>query len=305
VQLVLPDSFQRRCSAGQSPAVDVISRSGRLDAPTLVAHHSTNINNNDSPDLVADAAPWPFSPSRLISSPFLSLDMSLNAEPAALQERKAQHLPPKSYADAVDETSNRASDTQDQDLSAKDTTNGLLNPEPSAPEDRQAQGLPQKSYAEAADETDSTKGNKKKNIEHIKTNGVAKTPSPEEKDQYVGSGQDNSPKSPTRGTHRRKSSKQSNGSVGGKTGELLDNELDTEVYEEHRSSNGNLLTSVKPPKDVEKDTPKPNPPKRRNSTLKSGRQAGAGWRKSKYVDLISCPPNRGLYHIHINYIFGL
>jgi hypothetical protein len=44
-----------------------------------------------------------------------------------------------------------------------------------------------------------------------------------------------------------------------------------------------LLTSVKPPAELEKYTPETKPSRTKESTLMSGRQAGAGWHKSKYV----------------------
>lgn len=167
-----------------------------------------------------------------------------------------------------------------------------LNPEPSVPDEREEQDLPPKSYADAAEEAitpvshvsngSSKKSHKAKSVENVQTNGRIHIPTDEETQEYEGSGQDNSPKSPTRG-HKRKTSSKSNGSIGRKHGEQLKNEVKNEVYEKHENSNGKPLTSVKPPKDVEKDTPGPDAPKRRDSTLMSGRQAGAGWQKSKYV----------------------
>jgi hypothetical protein len=71
----------------------------------------------------------------------------------------------------------------------------------------------------------------------------------------------------------------SNGSIGGKHGVQLDHA----VYEEHQNGNGKLLTSVKPPVEVEKDTPQTEPSNTQGSALMSGRQAGAGWHKSKYA----------------------
>lgn len=161
-----------------------------------------------------------------------------------------------------------------------------LNAEPSVPEEREEQRLPPKSYAEAAEEAISpdshangTKEAKAKNIEHLQTNGRIKIPSEEDREQYEGKGQDSSPKSPAKSSHRRKSSLKSNGSIGRKHGEQIDNE----VYEKHQDANGKPLTSVKPPDEYEKNTKQSRQPRRRDSQLTPGRQAGAGWHKSKYV----------------------
>jgi 2-acylglycerol O-acyltransferase 2 len=160
----------------------------------------------------------------------------------------------------------------------------LLNAEPSVPEEREAQQLPPKSYADAAEEAAQpethteaeTHERDNRKVENIQTNGRVRTPTDEE-GVFEGSGQDSSPKSPTRGGHKRKSSRQSSGSLGRKQGE----QLRTEVYEKHRNGDGKLLTSVKPPGGIEKYTPESNVPKRRDSTLMSGRQAGAGWQRSR------------------------
>ncbi|KAF2793859.1 DAGAT-domain-containing protein [Melanomma pulvis-pyrius CBS 109.77] len=162
--------------------------------------------------------------------------------------------------------------------------------EPSQPEEREALALPPKSYAEAAEEalngeshheaTDGTKEKKAKNIGNLQTNGKIRIPSgrqDKEQTELEGAGQDNSPKSPTRG-HRRKVSLKLNGSAGRKQGEHL--------------SNGTKepLTSVKLDKDDDDDDDddqtvarrkEGTPKKRRGSSLKSGRQAGASWQKSK------------------------
>jgi len=103
-----------------------------------------------------------------------------------------------------------------------------LDAEPSQPDERAAHDLPPKSYAEAAEE-----------------GAIA---AEDERERYEGAGQDSSPRSPTRG-HRRKGSRQSNGSIGRKHGEQLQRADEK--------------------------------PKRRNSQLKSGRRAGQGWHTSK------------------------
>jgi len=205
-------------------------------------------------------------------------------EPSQPEERDARDLPPKSYAEAAEEATILDADDQGTDgtsenkknIKAKKHANGKPTlAEPSQPEEREARDLPPKSYAEAAEEglTDESKDQKARNIENIQANGKIKIPTHEEKDYYEleGAGQDNSPKSPTARGHRRKSSLRSNGSVGRKHGEQLTN---------------GTLTSFKPGSDEDDSTlrSRDGPPmKRRDSTLKSGRQAGAGWHRSKYV----------------------
>lgn len=68
--------------------------------------------------------------------------------------------------------------------------------------------------------------------------------------------------------------------VGEETKEKVDDAL---LQEKPRLVNGHALTTVKPPKGVEKENRIDRPLKRRDSELKAGRQAGAGWAKSKYV----------------------
>lgn len=161
-----------------------------------------------------------------------------------------------------------------------------LNPEPSQPHDRAAHDLPPKSYAAAAEEglqtspqPDHNDGATEGVVDGAKkpwANGTIRIPSRDEVEEFEGEGQDSSPKSPSRG-HRRKTSLKANGSIGRKHGEHIRHD----AYEKHHDSNGRPLTSVKPPAHMEKGVRTDNKPMRRNSELKSGRQAGAGWHKSK------------------------
>ncbi|KAL6706897.1 diacylglycerol O-acyltransferase 1 [Coniothyrium glycines] len=163
-----------------------------------------------------------------------------------------------------------------------------LNPEPSAPEERKAHNLEPKSYADAAHEAlepeshaDNTDGTAeqtgrrlKSKIDDLKTTGI-QTPPDDDKQSLEGVGQDATPRSPTIKGHRRVGSRGSHGSLGRKYGEQLQNEL----VERHRDSNGHALASVKPPQELEKVARIDR--KRRNSELKTGREAGAGWATSK------------------------
>ncbi|KAJ4344675.1 diacylglycerol O-acyltransferase 1 [Didymosphaeria variabile] len=177
--------------------------------------------------------------------------MSLNAEPSQPEERADHNLAPKSYAAAAEEALQNEPEPEAQ--SHESQTDGALD--------------------------DAKDALKKKVRDHHKdnqTNGtkvIRIVPA----EEYEGEGQDNSPKSPSRNSHRRKSSLKSNGSIGRKYGE----QLQYEMFEKHKDGNGDALTSVKPTADFELETRTDKKPMRRNSELKSGRQAGEGWHKSK------------------------
>jgi hypothetical protein len=177
-----------------------------------------------------------------------------------------------------------------------------LNPEPAAPEERAELNLPPKSYADAAEEalepkshangTDGThdaiehlKQGLKHTADNVKANGNGNgnhTPSKPRTEKLEGVGLDASPKSPTRG-HRRKGSRNSVGSSPRKNGDNTTGEL----YEERPNGHGDSLVTVKPSQALEKKDRRVDL-KRRNSELKSGRQAGAGWGRSKCVSSILC-----------------
>ena len=139
-----------------------------------------------------------------------------------------------------------------------------LNPEPSLPEERAQHNLSPKSYAAAAEQ------------------GL------DESSSHDGSHAAGTP----------------NGSIGRKHGEVVSDEL--EVYEKHEQANGDAngngqgngngdgngdenrngdanghrIKSAKPHSEYEKDT---HHARRKEAELMSGRRAGAGWAKSKYV----------------------
>jgi len=164
-----------------------------------------------------------------------------------------------------------------------------LNPEPAVPEERAELDLPPKSYADAAEEAldaqqshaDGTDGTiedttqrLRSKIEGVKANGI-KIPSQEDTQSLEGVGQDATPKSPTVKGHHRKVSRSSKGSVGRKHGE----QLESEMFEKHANGHSDALISVKPQQELEKE--RRTGLKRRNSELTAGRQAGAGWARSK------------------------
>lgn len=163
-----------------------------------------------------------------------------------------------------------------------------LNPEPAAPEERAERNLPPKSYADAAEEAleptshangangavEQQKKATKDKVDDVKTNGIS-IPAKDDAESLEGMGLDASPKSPTAKGHRRKGSRSSTGSIGRKHGE----QMDVDVFEKHSNGNGDALVSVKPSQELEKDRRVDVKPP--NAELKSGRQAGAGWARSK------------------------
>jgi hypothetical protein len=174
-----------------------------------------------------------------------------------------------------------------------------LNPEPAAPEERAELNLAPKSYADAAEQalepqsspqgnggTDGTTDQAKQRPDNeaqngSKPNGI-KIAVQDQTERLEGVGLDASPKSPTaKGGHRRKGSRSSMGSIGRKHGEQMASDSDVFV-EKHPNSHGDALVSVKAAPALDKH--RRTDVKRRDSELKSGRQAGAGWATSKCVD---------------------
>lgn len=210
----------------------------------------------------------------------------LNPEPALPEEREAQNLPPKSYAEAVEEGSPKVDGvdgTNDENQRSQSAT--PLNTEPARPEEREAQNLLPKSYAEAADPTvngvNHSKTRVAQNVTNILTNGKIRIPSRESPEEYEGAGQDGSPKTPVKHSHghRRRSSQHSTGSPKHKSSQSVDH-----IYEKHVDEKGHSLTTVKAGKDLQRDHRVDKTPiKHQKEALVAGRQAGAGWEKSRYV----------------------
>jgi 2-acylglycerol O-acyltransferase 2 len=181
--------------------------------------------------------------------------MSLNPEPAAPEERAEHLLPPKSYADAAEEA--------------------LQKPEA-------------QSHANGTTEHAGTDGTMERSIEkkpgtwlrykanEVKANGVS-IPSPDDKTSLEGIGQDATPRSPTVKGHRRVSSRSSHDSLGRKQGKQAQLQI-----EKHANGNGDALTTVKPQQEFDMaKADRRTDLKRRDQELTAGRQAGAGWSKSK------------------------
>ncbi|KAF2142247.1 uncharacterized protein K452DRAFT_250173 [Aplosporella prunicola CBS 121167] len=184
--------------------------------------------------------------------------MSLNTEPSQPEEREANDLPPKSYADAA-EPDGHTNGTDNDHRQQEPQEQPQEQQKPQKPHPAQLEihlPDPGKSYADAA----------------VQPNG-ASTPG-----EYVGAGLDTSPKTPTRG-HRRVKSKSSP-----KRSPEKDNENHV-VYEKVSDVDGKKhLTSVKPDDEFEKNLrlDKDEKPKEEDhKELTTGRQAGAGWEHSR------------------------
>jgi hypothetical protein len=182
--------------------------------------------------------------------------MSLNPETAAPEERAEQHLPPKSYADAAEEA------LQKPDAQSQSHANGTT-------EHPGTDGTVESSIEKKPGTFLRYKGNE------VTSNGMS-IPSHDDKTSLEGIGQDATPRSPTVKGHRRVSSRSSHDSLGRKQGKLV---------EKHANGHGDALTTVKPPQEFEvAKADRRIDFKRRDQELTTGRQAGAGWSKSKYVD---------------------
>lgn len=233
-----------------------------------------------------------------VSSPVV---MSLNPEPAAPEEREAHHLPPKSFADAAQEALEPQSHVNGTDGAAERD-----NVKTDAPK---ANGVSVLRIVDTGAHRDDEKDSSKDSA------------SIQDQESYEGTGIEDSPKSPKGKTHRRKGSRSSLGSIGRTYGVSLKNGLkdaanelqdeatklknDTDgtrdkmenegrqklddifLQEQPRRINGDALTTMKPSNEAGKGSRIDRPLKRRDSELKAGRQAGAGWAKSKYVRIIN------------------
>lgn len=184
--------------------------------------------------------------------------MSLNAEPSQPDERAEHNLPPKSYAAAAEEALENEPQSESELQSHESHTDGAVDDA----KDALAKKLPGFGHDSQQDP---------------QPNGTTKILRIVPAEEFEGEGQDNSPKSPSRNSHRRRTSLKMNGSAGRKHGEQLQHEM----YEKHKDGNGDSLTSVKPAPEFELDGRTDKKPMRRNSELHSGRQAGEGWHKSK------------------------
>ncbi|KAF1836637.1 DAGAT-domain-containing protein [Decorospora gaudefroyi] len=138
-----------------------------------------------------------------------------------------------------------------------------LNPEPAAPEERAEHHLPPKSYAEAAESHDAAETHA---TAEAHANGVDGTVEQLPGKWLKGEVQ----------TYGTKKSPREDRPLGRQHGEQVQHQ--DQVYEKHANGNGDALTSVKP----QQEAPLAKAERRTAvAELTTGRQAGAGWSKSK------------------------
>jgi hypothetical protein len=198
--------------------------------------------------------------------------MSLNPEPAAPEERAQLDLAPRSYADAAEEALEPASHVNGTDGTVEDAKLRLRSKIDSV----RANGV----HIPSVDDNDTLQHLRSK-VNEKNPNGNTTPPRVDGADSLEGIGLDASPKSPTAKGHRRKGSRTLVASGSHKHGE----HMGTELYEKHLNGHGDTLISLKPQPELEKDRRIDVALKHRNQELKSGRQAGAGWGRSKYVEM--------------------
>jgi hypothetical protein len=276
--------------------------------------------------------------------------MSLNPEPAVPEEREAQHLPPKSFADAAQEAlepqshANGTHDAAEHDAQPEDVmtdapkSNGvkvlrIVDIDGHQNDDKaSSEESPKESHHESPKESheESHKDSTREPPEELykESSRVSSNESSiKDQESYEGTGIDETPKSPKAKTHHRKSSRSSLGSVGRTYGVSIKNDLkhaaqdakdeaahlkheadgtfekvenngkrqkleDIFMQEKPHRVNGDALTTMKSFEEVKGNTRVDRPLKRRDSELKAGRQAGAGWATSKYVHLMNNSPPR-------------
>ncbi|KAA8576704.1 hypothetical protein EYC84_006779 [Monilinia fructicola] len=211
---------------------------------------------------------------------------TLVAEPALPEEREKLNLPPKSYADAAEETPEFLHDGPDENK-----------------ENEEVNGQKQSTNANVNGSGGNDSKHKVSVLRIVHTNGTDSAKSADNKEnrptidrqesrrEYSATGLDDTPKSPPRHRQRKGSSQKSNGT--NDNGHDLntkkmsntqnDNENNTAVFEKIQGErNGSKLTSVKPSKDYEKQIERDHDeaPKCKDETLVSGRQAGQRWHTS-------------------------
>lgn len=212
--------------------------------------------------------------------------MALNPEPADPADRRAAHLPPKSYAAAAEENLDGHGEI-DEDSIKETPPRSRHSRESSEPRalgeilDESEEHIPHivtprptrkpvpgKSYADAA--APDTNGS---NGTYEQTHDLLQ--------EYTGNGLAESPKSPTRKPKKRASSRNMDGALEEEVSDGLSSKL---VYENFANGDGEQLTSVKPPdgyeialRQDEKEMPVEQP---KQANLVSGRQAGARWKES-------------------------
>jgi len=216
----------------------------------------------------------------------------LNAEPANPEERKDNNLPPKSYADAVEEEGPAAGTNGSNIANEVNGSNGSNGGNGTGKEKHTASvlrivdtGAPDAKEKEEAREKDG----ERPRIERQQS-----------KQEYTATGLDDTPRTPPRNKHRKAGSKSSNSSLDkGSSNEkyisngddkphrdskVKDDNDNTIVFEKLKEKkNGTKLVSIKPDASFEKhaeESHKDALSRRKEDGLASGRKAGQRWERS-------------------------
>ncbi|KAH7417127.1 diacylglycerol O-acyltransferase-like protein 2B [Cadophora sp. MPI-SDFR-AT-0126] len=210
----------------------------------------------------------------------------LNAEPANPKEREESNLPPKSYADALEEEAPAAATNEDNITNGTKGANGSNG----------TNGAGGKHTASVLRIVDTGAPEK----EDVKEQEGGRPPieRQESKQEYTATGLDDTPRTPPRNKHRKAGSKSSNSSLGssfekgkvngdhssGKESKVKDDKHSTTVFERFKEEkNGTKLVSIKPDPSFEKHTHESHKDafeRRKEDGLASGRKAGQRWERS-------------------------
>ncbi|KAL2064956.1 hypothetical protein VTL71DRAFT_4096 [Oculimacula yallundae] len=215
----------------------------------------------------------------------------LNAEPANPEERKENHLPPKSYADAVEEEAPEPGSNGVKTTNGKNSSNGVNGANGTGAGKHTAPVLRIVDTG-APDAKEKQEGKEKEGhrpaIERQ-----------ESRHEYTATGLDDTPRTPPRNKHRKALSKssnsstekgpsneknKSNGDQPRKESNVKDDNDNTLVFEKFKEQkNGTKLVSIKPDPSFEKDSRESQQDtlnRRKEDGLASGRKAGQRWERS-------------------------
>ncbi|CZT47382.1 related to diacylglycerol acyltransferase type 2a [Rhynchosporium secalis] len=215
----------------------------------------------------------------------------LNAEPANPEERQENHLPPKSYAYAVEEEAPKPEPNEAKAKNGKNDLNGITGTNGTGTGKHAAPVLRiVDTGAPAAKEK-----NEEKAIKEERPSVDRKV----SQQEYTATGLDDTPRTPPRNKHRKATSKSSNssadkgssneksklsGDLPRKETKVKDDNDNTIVFEKFKEQkNGTKLVSIKPDDSFEKfrsDSQQDALNRRKEDGLASGRKAGQRWEKS-------------------------
>ncbi|KAG4429221.1 hypothetical protein IFR05_015294 [Cadophora sp. M221] len=216
----------------------------------------------------------------------------LNAEPANPEERKDNNLPPKSYADAVEEEAPAAGTNGPQVTNGVNGSNGSNGANGTGSVKHMASVL-------RIVDTGALDAKEKEEAKE-KEGGRPLIERQESQREYTATGLDDTPRTPPRNKHRKAGSKSSNSSLDKgssneknmangddkprKESKVKDDNDNTIVFEKFKEKkNGTKLVSIKPDSSFEKHThesQKDALSRRKEDGLASGRKAGQRWERS-------------------------